>query len=61
MVDKFTIGQEIKIIDIDERPEYSGKLGIITDIDKNGQLHGTWGNCSILPGFDIIEIIKKDI
>lgn len=54
---KYRAGQLIKIIDVDEFPEYNGKIGVITDI-INGELYGTWGKCAILPNFDIIEVIE---
>lgn len=54
---KYRVGQLIKIIDVDEFPEYSPKIGVITDI-INGELYGTWGKCAILPNFDIIEVIE---
>lgn len=56
-VNKYRPGQLIKIIDVDEFPEYSGKIGIITDV-INGELYGTWGKCAILLNFDIIEVIE---
>lgn len=40
---KYRAGQLIKIIDVDEFPEYNGKIGVITDI-INGELYGTWEN-----------------
>ena len=52
------VGQTITIISMAGEPEYCGKTGVITHIDDAGQLHGTWGGLTVIPGDDIFEIHK---
>ena len=49
----------IKIINMEDEPDYTGKCGVIERIDDIGQLHGTWGGLALIPGVDIIKIIEK--
>ena len=56
------VGDYIKIIQVNEpdSPDlsrYNGRSGKITDIDFLGHLHGTWGNCPILPQVDLFIFI----
>lgn len=37
----------------------NGREGVVTLINGEGQLRGTWGSVSIIEGVDEIEIIKK--
>ena len=46
------VGKRVKIINMSEEPQYSGKEGIIDHIDDIGQIHGTWGGCALIPGTD---------
>ena len=39
---------------------YHGKEGIIKHIDDIGQLHGTWGGLSIIPGTDNFKVINHN-
>lgn len=52
-------GTRIKIIKMINEPQYSGKEGTVAFIDDEGQLHGTWGGCAIIPNIDTFEIIKN--
>ena len=54
------IGDKIKIISMNGEPQYAGKIGTVEHIDDMGQVHGTWGGCSIIPGVDEYEIITNN-
>ena len=43
------IGDRIKIIHMDGKPQYTNREGVVTHIDDAGQIHGTWGGCAIIP------------
>lgn len=47
------IGDTIKIIDMSGEPDYCGRVGVVTNIDDMGQLHGTWGGLAVIPGVDV--------
>ena len=51
------LGKKIKIINMEDEPQYTGKVGIVEKIDDIGQLHGTWGGCAVILPNDKIEII----
>lgn len=53
------IGDTIKIISMKDEPHYTNRVGVVTHIDDAGQIHGTWGECAIIPGVDTFEIIKR--
>ena len=53
------LGATIEIIDMEGEPQYCGKIGVVEHIDDQGQLHGTWGGCAVIPGVDTFKIIKK--
>lgn len=53
----YKVGDKIKIIEMVDEPEYSGKTGTIEHIDGRGQLHGTWGSLAVIPEEDTIEIV----
>lgn len=59
----FKIGDKIKIINMEDEPNYIGKEGVIERIDDIGQLHGTWGGLAIIPEIDEIELVtdKTDV
>ncbi len=52
------VGDTIRIIEMDNEPEYTNKTGVIEFIDDAGQLHGSWGGIAVIPGVDEYEIIK---
>lgn len=52
------VGDKIKIIKMQGEEQYNGKEGVVTSIDDIGQIHGTWGGCSIVPEVDEYEILK---
>ena len=51
------VGDKIRIIDMQDEPQYSGAEGTIMFIDDIGQLHGTWGGCAVIPEVDEFEVI----
>jgi hypothetical protein len=55
---KVKVGDNIIIIEMLDEPNYTGKSGIVEDIDDIGQLHGTWGGCALQPENDNYEIIE---
>jgi len=57
---KFKVGDAIKILYVEDEPNYVGKTGIITSIDDIGQLHGTWGGCAIIPSIDKIVLLNNE-
>lgn len=54
------VGHKIQIIYMRGEPHYQGRVGEIEIIDCAGQLHGTWGECALIPEIDKYEIIEKD-
>ena len=54
---QFNVGDKIKIVEMIEEPQYTGKVGMIQYIDDIGQLHGTWGGLAIQPEKDIVRKI----
>ena len=54
---QFNVGDKIKIVEMIEEPQYTGKVGIIQYIDDIRQLHGTWGGLAIQPEKDIVRKI----
>lgn len=55
---KYKVGDRIRIIRMAGEPQYSGREGLITNIDDIGQLHGTWGGCAVILEEDDIEILE---
>lgn len=57
------VGDRIKIINMDGEPQYNGKEGVITSIEKDPwgdtQVHGTWGGCCIYPHKDTVEVLSN--
>ncbi len=51
------VGDKIKIISMKGEPDYSGKEGVIENIDGIGQLHGTWGYLAVIPEEDDFKVI----
>ena len=54
----YKVGDRIRIIRMAGEPQYSGREGLITNIDDIGQLHGTWGGCAVILEEDDIEILE---
>ena len=52
------IGDKIRIISMQDEPQYEGKTGIVEFIDDIGQIHGSWGGCALIPEVDKYEIIR---
>ena len=59
-MEKVKIGDLIKVIKMEEEPEYSNRVGTVTAIDGIGQLHGTWGGLAIIPEKDTYQILKEN-
>lgn len=55
---EYKVGDRIRIIRMAGEPQYSGREGLITNIDDIGQLHGTWGGCAVILDEDDIEILE---
>lgn len=55
---KVVVGDYIRIIKMDEEPNYKDKEGVVLFIDDFGQLHGTWGGLALNPLTDLF-IVKK--
>ena len=51
------IGDEIKIISMKGKPDYSGRTGTVEFIDSMNQIHGTWGGLALQPENDEFEVI----
>lgn len=52
-------GDKIKVLFMKGEPEYTGREGIITNIDSLGQMHGTWGGCAVIPEVDRFEVLEE--
>ena len=56
------VGDLVRIIQMKNHPQFNGKYGTVTEIDKVGMLHGTWGETPICPSNDEYEtILPADI
>ena len=58
-MNKVHIGDKIKIIHMEGEPQYANREGVVTQIDDDGQIHGTWGGCAIIPEVDTYVIMKR--
>lgn len=58
MNSEIKIGDKIKILSMQDEPQYDGKTGIVEFIDDIGQIHGSWGGCALIPEVDKYEIIR---
>lgn len=56
---KYEIGMKLKIIHMKDEPQYKNKIGIITNIDDLGQLHGTWGSLAVIPEIDDFVLLEN--
>ena len=52
------LGCEIVIHRLGRR-SYDGKSGIVEYVDEWGDLHGTWGLFSIIPGVDQFRVVSR--
>ena len=52
-------GDKIRIIRMDGEPQYDGRMGYVEHIDDEGQIHGTWGGCALIPGVDQYENLSN--
>ena len=58
-MEKVKIGDTIKIIKMEGEPQYTSREGVVTHIDDVGQIHGTWGDCAVIPEIDEFIILDK--
>ena len=56
-MEKVNVGDKIRIIHMDGEPHYKDREGTVTHVDDEGQIHGTWGGCALIPGIDTYEIL----
>ena len=57
---RVTIGDTIRIINMNGEPHYTGRVGVVTHIDDAKQIHGTWGGCALSEEYgDVFEIVSK--
>lgn len=55
------VGDKIRILMMDGEPSYTDKVGTVEFIDDAGQIHGTWGGCTLIPSVDkFVKIKEKD-
>lgn len=52
------VGDEIEIIEMSDEFGYAGRIGTVTHIDDEGQIHGTWGGLAVIPEIDRFEVIN---
>lgn len=53
------IGDYVRILSMEDEPQYTGKEGEVIYIDDIGQIHGTWGGCALIRGVDKFKIIDE--
>jgi hypothetical protein len=58
-MDKVKVGDRIKIINMDGKPHYKDREGVVTHIDDAGQIHGTRGGCALVPEIDTYIILPN--
>lgn len=56
---KVKVGDKIKILSMDGEDSYSDRIGTVEFIDDEGQIHGTWGGCALIPNVDKFVIIDE--
>jgi len=58
--EKVKVGDVLRIIEMEDEPQYNGKIGRVLRIDGVGNIHGTWGGLAILPDVDKFEFVEGD-
>ena len=53
------VGDRLRVIEMKDEPQYSGREGVVKYIDDAGQIHGTWGGCALISGLDEFVIVKE--
>ena len=53
------VGDRLRVVEMKDEPQYSGREGVVKYIDDAGQIHGTWGGCALIPGLDEYVIVKE--
>lgn len=53
------VGDTIKIVCMNEEPEYTGRVGTVTYIDDANQIHGSWGGCALIPDEDEYIVVNR--
>lgn len=51
------LDKKIRIIFMSADSRYNGKEGVVEYVDNEGLLHGTWGDCAVVPDIDDFEVI----
>ena len=63
-MNKFKIGDEIRIVRCYDEPQLEGRTGEVTDVLKDFDglviLYGTWASAGVYPGIDVIEKVSGD-
>jgi len=52
-------GDLIKIISMKGESTYKNRVGVVDHIDSDGQIHGSWGGCAIMPEEDVFKVVPK--
>ncbi len=55
---KVRIGDKIRIVEMVGESDYSGRIGIVENIDSIKQVHGTWGGLALQLERDTIEVLE---
>lgn len=56
---KKIIGRKIRIVYMQDFLTYKDREGIITSIDDENRLHGTWGSEPIVPELDSFILLES--
>ena len=54
------VGDKIRILLMQDEPQYTGKEGYVRLIDDAGQIHLDSCGCAIIPELDRYEIIERE-
>jgi len=55
------VGDKLRIVKMERKPEYIGRVGEVVSIDSTGQIYGTWGRCAIIPEKDDFIVIQRQL
>ena len=55
---RVSVGDKIKVISIEGRPEYTGRIGIVTKVEDD-IIVGTWGAAYIIYGEDKFQVLSS--
>lgn len=54
------VGDTIMIQEMLDEDNYTNRMGVITHIDDDGQIHGTWGGLAVIPEKDKFIVLKGE-